>query len=36
MENDKASERNVITPTCGDLLLQDFAVRRGDRFIAVI
>ncbi len=36
MESYEASVRNVITPTCGDLLLRDFTVRRCNRILADI
>lgn len=36
MEAYEASVRNVITPTCGDLLLRDFTVRRCNRILADI
>ncbi len=36
MESYEASVRNIITPTCGDLLLRDFTVRRCNRILADI
>lgn len=36
MEAYEASVRKVITPTCGDLLLRDFTVRRCNRILADI
>lgn len=36
LEAYEASVRNVITPTCGDLLLRDFTVRRCNRILADI
>ena len=34
MEAYEASVSNVVTPTCGDLLLRDFTVRRCNRILA--